>query len=188
MIGQDKIYDLLEDGNKDVVSWASFTYFYNKVWSKIETDENCIKENINEDLRGNIQKSCFLFMREGGLGMKGRLYKKMDYFLKFWKNEKCKNLITTKIILLILSKPEEIKGINDFKEIDEMWKDKNKTAIITTFQTCKDIVDKKGYRISFRLFEAADKLEKAEIENLRVDDGEKAKDLCHDIQELAKEK
>ena len=35
MIGQDKIYDLLEDGKEDVVSWKSFTYFYNKVWSKI---------------------------------------------------------------------------------------------------------------------------------------------------------
>ena len=124
-------------------------------------------------------------MREGGLGMKGRLYKKMDYFLKFWKNEKCKNLITTKIIPIDPQlKPEEIKGINDFKEIDEMWKDKNKTAIITTFQTCKDIVDKKKDTESpLDYLEAAlDKLEKAEIENLRVDDGEKAKDLCHDIQ------
>ena len=91
---------------------------------------------------------------------------------------------------MILIKSEEIKGINDFKEIDEMWKDKNKTTIITTFQTCKDIVDKKEDTESpLDYLEAAfDKLEKAEIENLRVDDGEKAKDLCHAIQELAKEK
>ena len=64
----------------------------NKVWSKIETDENCIKENINEDLRGNIQKSCFLFMREGGLGMKGRLLQKNGLFLKFWKTKSAKIL------------------------------------------------------------------------------------------------
>ena len=44
------------------------------------TDENCIKENINEDLRGNIQKSCFLFMREGGLAMKGKFEKKWIIF------------------------------------------------------------------------------------------------------------
>ena len=36
MIGQDKIYDLLEDGNKDVVSWKSFTYFMIKFGQKLK--------------------------------------------------------------------------------------------------------------------------------------------------------
>ena len=70
-----------------------------------------------------------------------------------------------------------------------MWKDKNKTTIITTFQTCKDIVDKKDDTESpLDYLEAAfDKIKKAEIENLRVDDGEKQRIYVTPFK-LAKEK
>lgn len=168
-VGQEKLYDVIEDGNKNVVSWKSITYYYDKIWSKIEDEEGCHTEDIDPDKRSEIQKSSFNMMREGDLGLKTSLYKKMDYFLNFWKNDQCiKIMENTACKIKGKLQDEDIEGMTTYKEIDRKWKEINQAQIRSGFKAAQVIVDnKKEQEDPLGYMKAAlEKLNKVRVENI----------------------
>ena len=124
-IGQEGLFEHIADDEQDTVTWKTITYYYQKLWQRVKTEEGCLKHDIDPNNRTDIKKAAFNMIREGDLAMKGSVYKKMDYFLKFWQANDCIKIMKQKVSSINGKlEPEDIGDTQDFEDVNEKWKEK----------------------------------------------------------------
>ena len=148
---------------------------------------------LNENIAFEAQRCMRLVVENNqhgkDLAMKGSVYKKMDYFLKFWQEKDCIKIMKQKVSSINGKlEPEDIGDTQDFEDVNEKWKEKNSQQIINGFQTCKKIIDqdKESTTPLSLLKEALKKLENVIPEELNRSNATEAMSISNKIQTKAK--